>query len=1076
MERRLAAILAADVADYSLLMNADESATYHAWRTARREVIDPCIDAHRGRIVKHTGDGFLAEFPTVLAAVECGVDIQTQLPQRDDIAVNGRALQFRIGINLGDIIVDEEDIHGDGVNIAARLEGIAEAGGVCISADVYNQVNNKSGLAFQDLGTHSLKNIAAPMRAYAVSKSGSHMQSVAASSSMPTTAPKSASPVESILEKAASTVHRRAGTVVGRVAEKEILASSFADAKQGNGNIVLLRGEAGIGKSSLAHAFTQAIHSSEAMVVYGQCHETLGSPPFWPWLQVLKSLQSSEHADQVPAANIFESLASVTPQATSSSHSTFSRNAGSEQFLLFSQIDSLLAQYASLRPLILVLDDLHWADRSSLLLLTHVCRRLSERSIQIVGTYRELEITRKHPLFESLGEINRQTTLRRIALKGLSEDDVAEYVRSIINQALPPVVLRSLYEKTEGNPLFMTEVTRLLQQETQRPTSGQFVIEIPDGIQEAIGQRLNELSDECNELLGMASVIGRNFSLRELRGLLPDTDELTLLQTLEEAVSRGIVNELSEGIASFQFCHVLIRDILYAELSLARRIVLHRKVADSLAQSHTAGADVSLGEIARHYYQALQGGQGDQAVHYAIAAAEHAMRLSAFDEARGYYEIALDVFSVDESRYATKKPQVLFHIVECLQGAGQPASNTNAMINQCLVEARKQGQHELFADAACFKTYLARTGASVGEGLKSIDEALTYFANGERTLRAKLIAHRALSLLMNSRRREAEQVIYEAVSVAAESGDAVVHCGALCTAVMVLRNRPEKLSDRIRFGELALELATTLGKEHATLSLDPREWLMLSYIELGDLVRVRKLITEQEAAVERSNEYMVFKSRYLIAGTNACLALFGGRWQEAEAHIDAAKELGWNSLDGGAEGVYGAQMFFLNRELGRLPMIHSLLQQMVDSSSAIWTPGLLATYTDLGLRDEAQKLAVELTANDFGRVDDDELYLTTLVYLSEACMEFDLSDQAAALYQRLISWSGQMVSHPTAVCYGPVDLYLAMLCSQMNRLDEAEQLFDKATALCERSAPNIWQAHVKYRHAQVLKRHNFKRR
>jgi predicted ATPase len=483
--------------------------------------------------------------------------------------------------------------------------------------------------------------------------------------------PKTAGPAESILEKAASVVLRRAGTVVGRVTEKEILAACFADAKQGNGNIVLIRGEAGIGKSSLAYAFTQTVDPSEAVVVYGQCHETLGSPPFWPWLQVLKSLQSSEQSAQVTSTNIFESLASAAPQATSGSHSTFSRDAGTEQFLLFSQIDSVVAQYASLRPLILVLDDLHWADRSSLLLLTHVCRKLSERPIQIVGTYRELEITRKHPLFESLGEINRQTTLRRIALKGLSEEDVSGYVQSVVKQPLPAVVLRSLYEKTEGNPLFMSEVTRLLLHETQQPTNDKFVIEIPNGIQEAIGQRLNELSDKCNELLGMASVIGRNFNLRELSELLTDTDELKLLHTLEEAVARGIVNELSQGIASFQFCHVLIRDILYAELSLAKKIPLHRKVADSLAQLHASGAEVSLGEIARHYYQALQGGQGEHAVHYAIEAAKHAYRLSAFDEARSYYEIALDVFRVDESRYAIQKPEVLLRIALCLQGAGQ---------------------------------------------------------------------------------------------------------------------------------------------------------------------------------------------------------------------------------------------------------------------------------------------------------------------------------------------------------------------------------------------------------------------
>ena len=156
-----------------------------------------------------------------------------------------------------------------------------------------------------------------------------------------------------------------------------------------------------------------------------------------------------------------------------------------------------------------------------------------------------------------------------------------------------------------------------------------------------------------------------------------------------------------------------------------------------------------------------------------------------------------------------------------------------------------------------------------------------------------------------------------------------------------------------------------------------------------------------------------------------------------------------------------------------LALVYGVLKQIVTADSALWTPGLLATYTDLGLADEARELFDELAADDFARVVDGELYLTCLVYLSEACMEFDFADKAGALYQRLVPYSGQMVSHPTAVCYGPADLYLGMLSSQMNHLGEAEELFDKAAALCERAAPNIWQAHIKYRHAQVLKRHNF---
>ncbi len=435
MERRLAAILAADVAGYSLLMNTDEDATYHAWRSARNEVIDPAIAACRGRIVKHTGDGFLAEFPTVLAAVECAVDIQEKMRIQNVPLANGRLFQFRIGINLGDIIVDNEDIHGDGVNIAARLESIAEAGGICISADVYRQVRNRPDFNFVDLGEKSVKNIQTPIQVYRVS-SGEQVGKLSVASQPPEPV-RSDSPIEggsnplgTLLENASGTSQQLPKIMVGRDSEKQLLSEAYREAKQGQGNIVLIRGEPGIGKSCLAGTFAEDAKDESTWVVYGQCHETLGSPPFWPWLQILRNLQLIDDTGGLSPVAIFESLAAAELKQQGGPGSLFGSDTGGEQFLLFSKIANVLAQYASQKTLILVIDDLHWADKSSLLLLSHICRKLSQQSILVIGTYRDIEITRKHPLFESLSEISRLAILRRIPLKGLSEQDVTGYIRS----------------------------------------------------------------------------------------------------------------------------------------------------------------------------------------------------------------------------------------------------------------------------------------------------------------------------------------------------------------------------------------------------------------------------------------------------------------------------------------------------------------------------------------------------------------------------------------------------------------------------------------------------------------------
>ena len=166
--RRLAAILAADVAGYSRLMGEDEEGTHDALKELRREVVDPKIDEHRGRIVKTTGDGLLVEFASVVDAVRCAVAIQRRMAERNTTIAVGRQIAFRIGINLGDVIIDEGDIYGDGVNVAARLEALAEPGGICLSAAAHEQVRDRLDIAFDDLGEQQVKNIARPVRVYGI--------------------------------------------------------------------------------------------------------------------------------------------------------------------------------------------------------------------------------------------------------------------------------------------------------------------------------------------------------------------------------------------------------------------------------------------------------------------------------------------------------------------------------------------------------------------------------------------------------------------------------------------------------------------------------------------------------------------------------------------------------------------------------------------------------------------------------------------------------------------------------------------------------------------------------------------
>ena len=271
--RRLAAILAADVAGYSRLMGADEEGTLEALKAIRRDLADPKIEEHRGRIVKTTGDGLLVEFASVVDAVRCAVEIQRAMVEHNANVPMERRIEFRIGINLGDVILDEGDIYGDGVNIAARLEALAEPGEICVSRVVRDQVQDRLDIAFEDRGEQRVKNITRPVHVFRIPLAGQ------VRSSAPRTEQTGSEGAPRGTFASAP-----ADVFIGRKHELEILRSAFEDATGGRGRMVMLAGEAGIGKTRTAQELAVQAAGEGAVVLWGRCPEEAGAPPYWPWV------------------------------------------------------------------------------------------------------------------------------------------------------------------------------------------------------------------------------------------------------------------------------------------------------------------------------------------------------------------------------------------------------------------------------------------------------------------------------------------------------------------------------------------------------------------------------------------------------------------------------------------------------------------------------------------------------------------------------------------------------------------------------------------------------------------------
>ena len=305
---------------------------------------------------------------------------------------------------------------------------------------------------------------------------------------------------------------------VGRQPELADLTISLGDALEGRGRIVMLAGDAGIGKTSLAQELAAVAESRSATVFWGRCYEEQGAPPYWPWIQLLRAYINSTDTEQLQAemgdgaSDIAEVITDVRLKLPDL-HPSAQLEPEQARFRFFDSTNTFLKNASHNQPLLIVLDDIQWADLSSLKLLEFVASGMMQSRLMILGTYRAEEVTRRHPLSRSLGILLREPHFRTLDLKGLSKQDVEQVAESARGRRLEEGLLEKMYERTEGNPLFVREIVRLLDQRDAADEQA-WNISLPTGMRDVIGRRLERLSQDCNHVLTVASVIGREFDLK----------------------------------------------------------------------------------------------------------------------------------------------------------------------------------------------------------------------------------------------------------------------------------------------------------------------------------------------------------------------------------------------------------------------------------------------------------------------------------------------------------------------------------------------------------------------------------
>jgi DNA-binding CsgD family transcriptional regulator len=496
---------------------------------------------------------------------------------------------------------------------------------------------------------------------------------------------------------------------VGRSRELALLREQLAAAGRGEGRCVVVAGEPGIGKTALCGQVAADAIAQGGLTLTGHCHEDGGrSLPYLPFVEALQAyvagrdreaLRGELGAAAMDVARIvpeLRHLLGIEPEPTS--------DPDADHWRLLQAVTAFLRAIAAGSAsggLLLVLEDLHDADQGTLDLLIHVARALNRpvtagphgggAGLMVIGTYRDVEVERSHPLSAALAELRRAAPVERIRLTGLSAEETRQVVEAIAGAGMSAGLSRALHQQTEGNPLFVQEVARHLVEEGGVRAGDGVLPAIPEGVRDVLGKRLSRLPEECNRLLGTAAVVGREFDLGVLIAVA-GMDEDAVVDALEPALRAGVVEEReAHGGVTYRFAHALVRQALYQELRAPRRIRLHQQTARALEVRYADRPADHAADLAEHFGHSSDPADLARAVAYGEQAARRAMEVYAYGDAARLLERALEAQEVLDSDDAALRCDLLLALAASLNAAGEPARVLNDVAPAALLLAERLG-------------------------------------------------------------------------------------------------------------------------------------------------------------------------------------------------------------------------------------------------------------------------------------------------------------------------------------------------------------------------------------------------
>jgi class 3 adenylate cyclase/tetratricopeptide (TPR) repeat protein len=631
-KRRLVTVMLTDMVGFTTLTEQNEAA---ALRLVEEEenLVRPLLRQFGGREVKTIGDAFLVEFESALEATQCAIELQRGLSERNRRTTSPK-LELRIGIHAGDVVQRDEDIYGDTVNIVSRITPTAETGGICVSGPVYEQVRNKIDFSFQPLESRQLKHIDLPVSLFRIE--------------LPW------------LSKAVG----RLSPWTGREVELDVIRQKINATQRGEGGVLVLSGEVGIGKSRLAEEAVKQAQRNGFRVLRGRALPGELGVPYSHWADAVREFLRTAPPQQVykMCGTYAAEIARLVPEISEvigPAIPGLALEPEQVRFRFFQGIAQFFENLSMEAPLLLFFDELQWADPASLRLLQQAAPRLSSRRLLLLAAYTDSEVDRTGPFQDVLHALHRDHLLTRVRLARLDRSATEALVMGLLSGERPSnALVTSLYELTSGNPFYVEEVLRSLVEEgtVYRTAAGRWdrksagEVELPTSIREIVERRLRRLNGEDQRLLSVAAVLGTEFR-PGLLAAVAGVPEDALVEPLERMLGAQVIKERSPtGVdAVYVFTDAQLRSMLYEDLSFLRRRGYHQKAATALESSPQIKADDRASELEYHY---LRGNDPGKALEYAVKAAERASHLFSHEDAVRHYRTAIELLEAtpDERR------------------------------------------------------------------------------------------------------------------------------------------------------------------------------------------------------------------------------------------------------------------------------------------------------------------------------------------------------------------------------------------------------------------------------------------